>query len=216
MKKILTITLMLAMMIIITACGQQNSVQSSTESNTAETTVKESEIATTTANESETSAESNKSDKMSINIEALNKIEAKDTFEVKISGVEFVPKYFLNPDLPPMARSNVGDDAIKVTVENNTNQAIMSVDAYIIGYVNDGTAKVLPIGMETTHLNKEDLYIQKIGVSADVQPGEKVEQVFETYIGDVQKVKYIVASYTANGKEVKNPIADEWYNSVFN
>ena len=216
MKKTITIILMLTMMVIITACGQQNSVQSSTESNTAETTVKESEIATTTANESETSAESNKSDKMSINIEALNKIEAKDTFEVKISGVEFVPKYFLNPDLPPMARSNVGDDGIKVTVENKTSQAIMSVDAYIVGYVNDGTAKVLPIGMETTHLNKEDLYIQKIGVSADVQPGEKVEQVFETYIGDVQKVKYIVASYTANGKEVKNPIADEWYNSVFN
>ena len=88
MKKILTITLMLAMMIIITACGQQQDKQGSTESNTAETTVKESEISTTTANETETSAESNKSNKLSINIEALNKIEAKDTFDVKISGVE--------------------------------------------------------------------------------------------------------------------------------
>lgn len=216
MKKILTITLMLAMMIIITACGQQQDKQGSTESNTAETTVKESEISTTTANESETSAESNKSDKMSINIEALNKIEAKDTFEVKISGVEFVPKYFLNPDLPPMARASVGDDAIKVTIGNNTNQAITSIDTYIIGYSDNGTAKVLPIGTQTTSMSKEELYIQKVNVSAEIQPGEKVEQVFETYIGDVQKVKYIVASYTANGKVVKNPIADEWYNSALN
>ena len=218
LKKTLAIILMITMMIILTACGQQKGEQGSTEtiSTTVETTVNESTATDTSEDETGTSEEDDQLERPSVNMEALSKIEADDNFDVKISGVELIPQYFLNPDLPPRARSGAGDDGLKVTIENNTNQMITGVKAYLIGYRADGSAQVLPIGRSTAAQSAQDFYIQKLEVSTEVETGEKTENVSETYIGDVLGVKYIVASYTAGGKEVKNPSADEWYNSVFN
>ncbi len=218
MKKTLAIILMFTMM-IFTACGQRKSEQVSAESTTVETTVNESTVAATSVNETGTSEseEDGQLERPSVNMETLGKIETDDNFDVKISGVELIPQYFLNPDLPPRARSGAGDDGLKVTIENNTNQTITGVKAYLIGYRADGSAQVLPIGGRSIATQSaQDFYIQKLEVSTEVEAGEKTENVSETYIGDVQGVKYIVASYTAGGKEVKNPSADEWYNRVFN
>lgn len=213
MKKTIAIILAFIMLNMLAACGRvpektsEPVVESATE---AATTEEQTTAAQTTADESTFSP-----DYPMLNSEALERIEDADNFAVTISSAELVPGFFLNPDNPPMARTFVGDDGLTLSIKNNTNQTVTEINTYVIGYGADGAARVLPTEMMTTSAGDKDVYIQHVDVSGTVQPGETGEWTRETYIGDIQGVKCIVASYIADGKEVKNLNADEWLKNVY-
>ena len=212
MKKLVTIILALSAMAVFAACGNNTSEadkDSSESSQTQQITMEESTAAETTA--IDTSSQNNRP---VVDIDALKKIEANDDFAVKISDAKLTKEYFLNSNHPPMARQGIGDDAVEVTFDNNSNQTITVVDAYFIGYAADGTARKLRTEAGTSFPGEEKLY-SEVGYSGDIQPSESKIYICETDLWDVQGVCYIVSSYTADGKEVKNPKADEWLKSIY-
>ena len=131
-----------------------------------------------------------------INLDALQEIESKNSFELEIFSFEYS-----------------GNNNATIKIKNNTGEKITDVIILAVGYQENGELKGINsmFGGNYNAYNS-DKYVKVVGLNK-IGAGE----ILETSIpcSSVSGIKGIVYSYEdINGENVVNPVADEWVNNV--
>lgn len=201
MKKITVILCItaLALSVVFCGCGNTNDETPSSET-TTNSTVEEIQ---TEKSEDEATASTPENP---LDIEAIEEIEAKDTFEVKIADKSVVEDYGITVSM-------AGNDALIFDIENNSDKTVTGFEIYLVGY--DSNKEKVRVGMGATiHAEGQSRFVTVItpGEDTEIKPGEKLSIMTRCKAETFESVKAIVGSYTDSDGEVhNNPIADDWY-----
>ena len=201
MKKITAILCILTLVLSVVFYGCGN-----TDNNTptAETTTNSNaEEIETDSNADETTAAKAENP---LDLEAIEKMEAEDTFEVRIADKSVVEDYGLTVSM-------AGNDALVFEVENNSDETVTGFEIYLVGY--DSNKEKVLVGMGATiHQEGQSRFVTVItpGEDTEIKPGESLSIMTRCKAETFESVKAIVGSYTdSNGEIHENPIAEDWY-----
>lgn len=162
-----------------------------------------------TANNSEETEQEEENEKKTyvdyLDIHALDEIEARDNFEVKISDIEIRQDVFVN--------DGDGSDAVCYMIVNECDHHIAEFEIFTIGYTEDRNQVRVCRNGYTLNGNYLMAFVHP---SADIASGEEYSYNIACYSEDFYNVKAIVASYTTqSGDTYVNPIAEEWEDIVY-
>lgn len=219
MKHFFIIAIAAIMLLSLAACGQKNDEKKGAGENAAVADLTNDEITDAADDEAadiETTASakdqninsegsgSNDDDAAMINLDKLKEIEAADTFEVKATGKELVndvaPEYTMG-----------GNDAVYVTIENNSGKTITSITLLGTAHTEDG--KLIDLGRSA--FGDDDHISEHSFEELEIAPGASDKLELMCNASQISGVRLIVASYTtSDGETIENPTADEWFKNV--
>lgn len=146
-----------------------------------------------------------------VDVDAMKAAEAADPFPVRVIERKVVEESF-SVDLFENA-----DDALVITVENGSQDAVAAVKVGFVAYDKDGvtvevTGELTPYtGLQAEH---EIYTLNKDGLS--VAPGGRVELVKKVDYSRLHSVRAMVAEYTTeSGETVVNPSYAQWQNLAY-
>ena len=205
MKKIIAFLLVFTLAFSLVACGDKTEKETETEKET-----KTTEAVETTEPSTEPVTEPEKVEPK-VDIAALSAIEKQDTFPVSIKEVKFAPDAYRDGNIVSLN----GDDAVVVTLANNTGVTITSVSVFFLCTDKDGKA-TFHSGFNSTPIVIGDLsYSKKLMTatwgSQNLKTGTELVGGIRCDLDDFENMNIIVYSYTdSNGKEVINENIYNW------
>ena len=206
MQKLTALFLALIMisLLSLTACGnttEEVSTEAVTEAPTEEPTEKPTEKPTEAPTEAPTT-----SSKL-VDVEGLKSLEEKDECKVVITKKE------LKRDAYDKVFATDVPDAIILSFTNNETKAVSDISIYIVAYDKDNHPVVLDTGGFS--FNKDDSLVKSFKTNdTSIEPGKTEKIAIKVELGTITGVRCIISSYTVNGKEIENPIAEDWYDSA--
>ena len=197
-KKLLVIPALLLVLIMtfaLCSCGSDNSADKEAES----------EKSTVVSSENEKTETEDPTDL--IDLEALTEIESRDTSKVKIIKKEVERDVVSGFTMQ-------GGDGLYLTVENSGYADVTELTIYVVGYTDkNGLTSVQPSLSLAINTVK---YVQAFNsTEKTIKAGSSERIGVEVDADKFSNVRAIIAAYkTADGKEYKNSIAEEWVSSV--
>ena len=204
MKKIIAFLLIFTLAFSLVACGDKTEKETETEKET-----KTTEAVETTEPSTEPVTELEKVEPK-VDIAALSAIEKQDTFPVSIKEVKFAPNAFSTGSIPLN-----GEDAVVVTLANNTGVTITSVNILILCTDENGKAtnpshlyfSLPPMG----ELSFSEKVYKYTWDSQNLKTGTELVGGVQCELDNFKNANIIVYSYTdSNGKEVINENIYNW------
>ena len=151
-----------------------------------------------------------------IDFDALDEIEAKDDFEVKVEKVTFEKNAYDTTSLVIGDDNGLGLDACISTIKNNGQNEVSEFQCYCVGYGEDDT--IMQLSSNLTIVINGEKYVQVLSAQdADIAPGQAKDFSIKCSMdtSGLKGARMIVASYKdKDGNEYKNPLAEEWYKKV--
>lgn len=145
-----------------------------------------------------------------VDIQKLNSLEQADTFGLKVIKKEKVENGFKQGAVVNPA----GDDALVLTVKNETGVKIVSFQILVLATDQDGAA--CDLGSLSGFYFDADYpfapQTKMLGISYEIENGAVFDNgAIQCDLEKVENVNLVVYSYTdANGNEVFNPAWTEW------
>ena len=212
MKKTITLALALLLCAALAACSG-SAVPSATETEAAPATtaapaVTDAPATLITPTEASTAPEvqntadnSSDPDRLIVNEVKLASIEKNDTFPVKFTSYNFISDQNLT---------------LSFNIQNGTDKTLSKITCFVLAFNDDTQASSIDIGSAVDLGLGDDAYIQKYTYDKINLASNTTSQLkLDTEQKNISEFRAIVASYTADGQEVKNPTAYEWYKNAY-
>ena len=131
----------------------------------------------------------------------LASIEKRDTFPVKFTSYNFT------------GSKNI---TFSFNVQNGTDKTISKITCFVLAYNDSIHARIIDIGTAVDLGLGDDAYIQEYTYdNLKLAAGAATQLKLDAEQKTISDFRAIVSSYTADGKEVKNPTAYEWYKNAY-
>lgn len=147
-----------------------------------------------------------------INLDAAKALKDKDSFEVKVTQMQIAEGYYNSGNI-----NFVGNDAFVFTIANNGDKDLTGVDILVVGYKEDGELVKIKSGISVPVLGS-DKFITVITNEGDlsIKSGEEENLALKCDARDYYGAEALIYSYTdANGQKHENPLAQEWFDSIY-
>lgn len=212
MKKTITLALALLLCAALAACSG-SAVPSATETEAAPATTAAPAVTdapatlitpteASTAPEAQNTADnSSDPDRLIVNEVKLASIEKNDTFPVKFTSYNFISDQNLT---------------LSFNIQNGTDKTLSKITCFVLAFNDDTQASSIDIGSAVDLGLGDDAYIQKYTYDKISLASNTTSQLkLDTEQKNISEFRAIVSSYTADGQEVKNPTAYEWYKNAY-
>lgn len=147
-----------------------------------------------------------------VNLDTARDIKNKDNFEIKVSDMQIV-EGALNTGSINFA----GNDAFVISISNNGDMDIEKVEILIVAYKESGEL----VKVKSTYSvpdYRDDKYVSIFESNDEftLKAGETDSIYIKCNASEYYGAQAIVYSYTdVNGSEHVNPLAQEWFNSIY-
>lgn len=207
MKRIWMFLLCMCLTVSLFACKGSDGSMAATQPESTETTQPQATVPT----QPETTEPTQPAEPVKkINIQKLNSLEQADTFGLKVIKKEKVENGFKQGTVINLA----GDDALVLTVKNDTGVKIVSFQILALATDKDGVACDLGT-LKGYYFGAEYAFAKEVkvlGIEHVMENGDIYDKgAIQCDLGKVENVNLIVYCYTdENGNEVFNPAWTEW------
>jgi len=205
MKKFLSLLLVMLLCLSFAACGG--------EGDEAESSSETQSDMSSQPTESDPAYEPSYSKKA--NLEKLKEIEEADDFEIEIASVECIPGALRDGNTVSLD----GDDAVVVTVKNNTDATVNELYVLILCTDKNGNGCSLgvlqgftaPLIIDGKVVRYSDEVKCMGSETANLGAGESKEFAIRCSLANIENVNIIAYSYTdSKGSEIINKNHEEW------